>query len=319
MIKIVPFVNSLTDVWDDFCLRSSNATFLHTRKYINYHKDRFSDHSLLLVNDKDEVIGLFPAAESLNEPGLVISHPGISYGGLIVTEKLYGERVISVMKQIIEYFKELDFSSIQYKAVPYIYHKRPFQDDLYALFRLNAQRYRCDLSSIINLSHKRRASSRRIRSLKKARKYDISITSGSNNLDPYWNILEENLNSKYGAKPTHSLAEIKQLMITFPQDIELQVAKDAHTGNMIAGIVLYHTETVTHTQYIASNKEGHRLSALDLLFDSAIEKSVEREINFFSFGISNENEGQYLNQTLYQFKHEFGAGGIAHDFFLIKL
>jgi len=318
-MKIVPFENSLTDDWDNFCYYSNNATFLHTRKYLNYHKDRFQDRSLLLTNHEDEIIGLFPAAESITDPRLIISHPGISYGGLISAEKLYGEYVIQALEQIIKYFHAHNYDKIQYKAIPHIYHKHPSQDDLYAMFRLKAERYRSDLSSVINLSKTRMTSTRRTRCLKKAQKQNLCIISGPACLNAFWAILEDNLSSKHDSRPTHNLDEIKSLMETFPQEIELMVVKDKTSENIIAGIVLYHTESVTHSQYIASNEVGKRFCALDLLFNNAIEQAREHNKLYFSFGISNESDGIVLNQSLYQFKHEFGAGGICHDFFRIQL
>ncbi len=58
------------------------ATFLHTRRFLAYHQDRFKDVSLLLANDKG-IVGLFPAALDPAEARTVVSHPGITYGGLL--------------------------------------------------------------------------------------------------------------------------------------------------------------------------------------------------------------------------------------------
>ena len=41
----------LAQVWDDFVRRSKNATFLHLRNYMDYHRDRFVDHSLLFYQN----------------------------------------------------------------------------------------------------------------------------------------------------------------------------------------------------------------------------------------------------------------------------
>jgi len=45
--------------WDDFVGRSRNGVFLFQRAYMDYHADRFTDHSLLAY-DGDRLAALFP-------------------------------------------------------------------------------------------------------------------------------------------------------------------------------------------------------------------------------------------------------------------
>ena len=40
---------------------------------------------------------------------------------------------------------------------------------------------------------------------------------------------------------------------------------------------------------------------------------------YFDFGISNEDEGRVLNEGLYRFKYEFGAGSAVHEFYELDL
>ncbi len=79
---------------------------------------------------------------------------------------------------------------------------------------------------------------------------------------------------------------------------------------VVAGVVLFRARTVTTAQYIGSNEQGRRLSALDLVFEDAINESIARGDSWFNFGISTEQGGTFLNASLYDYKFSFGAGGV---------
>jgi hypothetical protein len=302
--------------WDDFCDKSDQATFLHKRKYVSYHGDRFRDLSLL-ITENNSLLGLFVAAESPYDSNCVVSHPGLTYGGLIHDGVLRGDLSIKAFRLIIDYYKELNYRKLLYKAVPFFYHKISSADDIYALQILGATRYRCDLSSVIRLGCMRPPSSRRARCLKKSSKLDIQIEFETSHLPEFWGVLSKNLYDKFGASPTHSLDEITYLSNIFPENIRLVTAHIR--DELVAGVVVYVTSTCMHAQYIASTPLGNSCFALDLIFNRCIEMaSAERKI-WFNFGISNEQEGKLLNHGLYEFKSEFGGGGAIHEFYEMNL
>ena len=76
---------------------------------------------------------------------------------------------------------------------------------------------------------------------------------------------------------------------------------------------------VSHSQYIASSDTGHAVNALDMVFEYCIDESTSLGKRYFDFGISNENGGKVLNEGLYTFKSEFGAGGVVHEFYELDL
>ncbi len=71
--------------WDDFVRNSKNGWFLFERGYMDYHADRFSDHSLLVYDDRDRLIALLPAHQ---RDDALISHNGLTYGGFITGERM---------------------------------------------------------------------------------------------------------------------------------------------------------------------------------------------------------------------------------------
>lgn len=315
-LRIRPYSFHDEELWDCFNENSLQGTFLHSRKFISYHKDRFKDCSLILEYD-DKCVGLFPAAISPADDALVVSHPGITYGGLVHHGGLRGERMLEALTLIKAHYQEEGYEKLIYKAVPTFYHYAPAQDDLYALFRLGAKRFRCDLSSTIDLLNRMPISERRRRSLKKAKKASIKITQGIDQFNCLWDILIENLQSKHGATPVHSLEEILELAKKFPKNINCVCAY--LNEKIVAGVVFFKTRTVCHAQYIASNGFGQEVCALDMIFDYEIGEAIKNGSRWFDFGISNENQGQFLNDGLYRFKTEFGGGGMVHEFFQLDL
>ncbi len=68
--------------WNQFVDRSKNGTFLFNRDYMEYHADRFEDHSVLVIDDKGNIQAVL--AGSVHGQQLV-SHGGLTYGGLVLT------------------------------------------------------------------------------------------------------------------------------------------------------------------------------------------------------------------------------------------
>lgn len=72
-------------IWNEFVRKSKNATFLIMREYMDYHKDRFTDMSLMFYDNKKNLIGILPANIEGNE---LMSHGGLTYGGFILDKKM---------------------------------------------------------------------------------------------------------------------------------------------------------------------------------------------------------------------------------------
>lgn len=314
-ISVIQYRKEHRAVWEGFCSMSSNATMLHTRQFLEYHKSRFRDRSLLIFED-ERLVGVLPAAESLQDASTVSSHPGATYGGIIHDGRLGGTKMIEALTTIGNFYGDCGYRHLDYKAIPDIYSIRPAQDDLYALFRLGAGLYRKDLSSTIRLHDRGAVSSRRKRSLKKALE-KVSISEDICHLDAVWHVLQDNLQRKHGTQPVHSLSEITELFARFPEQVRLFCA--LVDDQVEAGVVLFNSRQVWHAQYIASSQAGYSISALDALFENIISCASVSGAEYFDFGISTEQGGYLLNDGLYRFKTEFGSGGVVHEFYRLSL
>lgn len=314
-LEIDSYKSSSAARWDSFCSASINGTFLHSRHFLSYHGDRFTDASVL-IEESGELVGIFPAAVALADDELIVSHPGATFGGIVHQGRLAGMKMLDAITALKRHYASLGYRRLLYKAVPHIHMQAQAQDDLYALYRLRAERVRCDLSCAIDLANRRPPSERRRRSLRKALRA-TTVSRDSSLIGELWRVLEGNLARKHDARPVHSLHEIRLLQSRFPEEIHVRCG--LVDGKVEGGVVLFNSSRAWHAQYIASSERGYESSVLDAVFDSVIAEAGERGARYFDFGTSNEAGGEILNDGLYRFKHEFGGGGVAHEFYQINL
>jgi Acetyltransferase (GNAT) domain len=303
--------------WDDLVGRSCNGTFLHTRRFLSYHGDRFVDCSVVLEDRRGRLTGVFPAAVGPDCPETIVSHPGLTYGGLVHDGSVRGASMIAAVREIADHYGRLGYSRLRYKAVPTIYHSVPADDDLYALFQLEARRYRSDLSAAIDLSRRGQVTKRRIRSGRRAEAAGVSADKCWDEVGGFWTILEANLARRHDTAPVHSLTEIRLLHDLFPDEIILIVARA--DGMLVGGAVLFGAGPVLHMQYSATTEQGRAVCATDLVMERAIDLARRRGHRFFDFGVSTTHEGWCLDEGLYEFKTSFGAGGVVYDHYELGL
>jgi hypothetical protein len=312
-VRISAFDDRDAAEWNEFIIRAPMATFLHSRRFLNYHRERFADQSLMLRDTRANLLGVFPAATDPGDERRVVSHPGITFGGVLHDGSLGGGMMVQALAEIRDYYAQRGFGVIRYKAVPHIYHLRPAADDIYALTRAGAELSRCDLSCAIDLGNRPKPSERRQRGARKALARGVEVAADWKALDQFWVVLDENLMSRHGVRPTHSADEMRLLQSLFPDAIELVAAR---LGNrVVAGVVLFKTASVAHAQYIGSTEEGRSANALDAVFEHCIRAAALSGARFFDFGVSTVDEGRTLNDGLYKFKSEFGGGGVPHMFY----
>lgn len=303
--------SSLASEWDRVVEESRNGTFLFKRNYLDYHSDRFSDHSLMFELG-GEIVALLPANQ---KEGVIYSHQGLTYGGVIMTSRCKGAVVLEIFEKMIGYYRANGIKAIIYKPVPHIYHIKPSEEDIYALYRYKAELYSCGISSTIDLTQEICFNSLRTRGVKKALANNIEIKEEFN-FAPFWEMLTQNLQQRHSVSPVHTLKEIEMLRDRFPENIRLYTA--SQSNELLAGVVIYETATCIHSQYIASSQKGRDLSALDLLFLNLI-KERYKEYRYFDFGISTESNGDILNNGLLSQKEGFGATATIYNSYKITL
>jgi hypothetical protein len=317
---VIPAVRSYgtddTYRWEELVARACNGTFLHTRQFISYHGDRFRDRSLVLENRRGRIVGVFPAAEAPADPEMVISHPGLTYGGLVHDGSVRGASMIGALGAIASHYRNLGYRQLRYKVVPSIYHASPAEDDVYALFRLGARR-QCDLSAAVDLTNRGQVTRRRLRSRRRAESAGVRVEQNWYEIAGFWKILEYNLASRHGASPVHSIAEIEMLHESFPDAILLITAKIG--TDLVGGTLLFSSSQVSRMQYTATTEQGRAVFATDPIMEYAIDVARKRGCRYFDFGTCTFEGGQILHQDLYHFKVSFGGGGVVYDHYELDL
>ena len=258
------------------------------------------------------LIGLLPATA---QDGVLSSHAGLTFGGVISDRSMKVELMMELFAAMCAALRQRGLREIIYKPVPHIYHQLPAEEDLYALFRCDARLIRRDVSATIARAARLPFSKGRAWALKQAGKHGLTVEQ-SKDFSAFMAIEEALLRTRHDATPTHSAAELELLASRFPDNIKLFAAR--RDGKMLAGVVIYETARVAHTQYIGAGEEGRKTGALDLIFQYLInDRYAARE--YFDFGISNEDEGRYLNAGLIQNKESYGARAVVFDRYSIDL
>ncbi|PYI94271.1 MAG: GNAT family N-acetyltransferase [Verrucomicrobia bacterium] len=311
-MRVERYQESDKEAWDAFVRQSKNGTFLFLRDYMDYHRARFEDHSLVIRDDDDRIAALLPANV---RDQLLSSHAGLTYGGFVADEQMKLPKMLVVFEAALSFLKDRSFAALVYKCVPHIYHRAAAEEDLYALFLCNAKLRRRGALTVVEGAHRLAVQERRRRGARKAQKNGVVVRQ-SDDLPTYWEILNERLLSTYGTRPAHAVEELQLLRSRFPNHIKLFAAYQE--GTMLAGVVIYESYNVAHAQYIAANERSRTLGALDLIFEELLD-NIYQSKKYFAFGTSDEQEGRKLNRGLIDQKEGYGARVVAHDHYELNL
>lgn len=305
------YVPHLENIWEDTLNRSINGTFIHSRQFITYHGDRFTDFSLL-VYQGEKPVSLLPAEV---EDRKIFSHRGLTYAGWVLLPGLTGQEVEAVVQTTLSYFRDQGYISLFLKSIPEFYSKA-------SQLPLEASYKRHGGSLVKSLKHYTVKFPAKIRNKgkvwgkKKALREGVKVAI-SEDLKGFWEkILVPNLSARHQAQPVHDLEEIRLLKKRFPNNIALFQAE--FRGEPVAGAVLFVTPMTAHTQYIASTPLGRKLNALDLLISWLIEERF-KDKGYFSMGTSDEPDTGLPNPGLVKWKESFGARVYGQSFYEFDL
>lgn len=314
MVRIEKYSSEKEDIWNRFNKESKNSLFMFDRKYMDYHSDRFKDHSLLFY-DEDKLIAILPLSEHGEE---LKSHGGLTYGGFITDSKMKQHTMMDCFNELIKYAKENGFSKVTYKCIPHIYHNQPAEEDRFALFANGAQLVTVDVSTYVNLSSPLKMPKGRKAQISRAKREGVVIEELSS-LEDFETFIElENavLKERHEVTAVHTGSELKLLKDRLPENIHLFASmKD---GNLIAGTVVYEYDQVIHTQYMAADEEARTIGALDLAVATVIEK-YKNSKKWLDFGISTEHGKIYLNEGLCSQKEGFGGRTGVYEIWELKI
>ena len=311
MVTISVYSQIQHSEWNHFVYGAKNSTFMHLREYMDYHSSRFTDNSLIAYQN-NKIIGVLPA----NRVGdTLYSHQGLSYAGWLVQTKHFDvTNMLRIWDAMAEFLPSIGIKRLVYKPSPHIYHSYPAEEDLYAIFRHNGVITSTTISTVIPIADAIRFNENSRRAVRLAQKEGIVINE-TTDYAPYWDVLTELLNERYGVNPVHTLAEINLLHSLFPINIRLFTANLG--DDVLGGTLIYHTGLVAHAQYIAASQKGKAMKVLPIIFDHLINTEFS-QTKYFDFGTSNEQGGRVLNEGLVMQKTGMGGRGIVYNTYSIE-
>ena len=307
MLTISRYTVADEEVWNAFVETSKNGTFLFGRRYMDYHRDRFTDHSLMVWLDH-RLIALLPADIKGNT---LRSHGGLTYGGLVTDRHMTTELALETFNGINSFLASTQqIDKVVYKPTPWIYHDVPAEEDLYALTNVcHARLSAREVSTAVSLPASIKISEQRRRGRNKAMRNGVEIKE-SQDLESFWTMLRDNLESRHHVAPVHPAEELELLARRFPRHIHLFTALKGE--KLLGGTLVFDCGKVIHTQYIASTEEGKKLGALDLLFSTLVSEQYA-DHDYLDFGKSTEHQGTWLNKGLIHQKEGFGGRAVCYD------
>lgn len=315
-LRIEQYSDEFEKKWDEFVLNNSiNGTFLQTRNFIKYHpKGAFLDNSLIIFKGSNTIVAVIPACVYYEENlKTFYSHMGSTFGGIILNKKFNDiEHVNEIIKVLNNYFEKGIYSKVIFKNTSQLFSVGNINLIDYFLFK---DEYNCydEISFYIDFKEYNEdivsnftASRRRGYKYSLKNNLEFKKLTTCNEIKLFYDILCNNL-KKFNSKPVHNinqLIDFKENRLTKVVDFYGVYFKD----NLIAGSMVFKFDTkVFHTQYLAADQNYLNLYSMNFLDTNLIKTAKEEGFEYFSFGISTENNGRILNYNLAEFKEGFGT------------
>lgn len=317
MYQICRFEEELAEIWDDFVMgKAINGTFLQTRNFLNYHpKQRFSDCSLVIYDEKNELCAVVPACEIMEDgKKIFFSHKGSTFGGIILSSQIYRAKyLLPLVTELIEYWMKNGFKNVVIKNTSDLFSRKKMYLLEYILVFSGFREYK-ELSTYIELSeykedilsHFSKRKQRNVRNCLK-QKLVVREISQEGEIRDFYNVLCENL-QKYNTKPVHTVQELLEFRNVRLKN-ECGFFGCFTENKLIAGSMMFYFNNVNvaHAQYLAALSEYNKLSPMTFVYYSLIPLMKERGFDKLSWGITTEDCGKILNMGLVTSKEEFGS------------
>jgi hypothetical protein len=308
--EVTRFEPSMNATWDEIVNRAENGTLLHRRAFCTHHEYKFDELSFVVTRN-NEPFGIVAGNVITNASGGLDywSHGFLTYGGLVRVPSS-ATTVLPAMAGVRDRLIEEGFSKFVYKPVPWVFHRRPDESDVHALWSLGAYPIRRDLSSVATLpllsgkvAHGRRSQA------KKALRSGLVVTQTSN-ARAFHEVLTHRLATRHKVTPAHSVADLDVLLQRFPD--EIRIFGCGASGEIGAGALVFDCGNAIHLQYLTGTDDGFAAGAMDLLISHVSDLYAE-SASFVSFGISTEGGCASVNPGLLDYKESWGATAVTFD------
>ena len=310
MYEILPYSPELDKRLDHFVeCESVNGTFLQTRRFLNYHPTgRFTDASFALEKS-GTIVAYFPGVA---KEQTFVSHAGTTFGGPIIAKSFYsGSRLLEILKEADQYLTSR-FKNIRFKITPAIFAEESPDLLEYMLEHMGYTRHTelssyCTLQSGVDPLENCDKECRRIFKKSEIEGIRFGNLEKTEDFETFYHFLEIS-KSKHNVHPVHTLQELYDLKDNrIPEHIRFRGIWDGNT--LVAAMMLFlfeGTKTI-HAQYIAPNPDYEKFQPTTALYVRVMREAAQEGYKQISWGISTEDGGNYLNESLLRFKESLGA------------
>lgn len=310
MYEILPYSPELDQRFDHFVMQESvNGTLLQTRRFLNYHPEgRFNEASFALEKS-GTIVAYFPGVE---KEQTFVSHAGSTFGGPIIAKSFYtGSRIREILTEADQYLSE-KFKGVLFKVTPELFAKESPDLLEYTLEHLGYTRHTelssyCTLQSDVDPLENCDKDCRRIFKKSEIEGIRFGNLEKAEDFETFYRFLEIS-KSKHHVHPVHSLQELYDLKDNrIPEHIRFRGIWDKDT--LVAAMMLFlfeGTKTI-HGQYIAPNPDYEKFQPTTALYVRVMREAAQEGYKQISWGISTEDGGNYLNESLLRFKESLGA------------
>lgn len=296
--------------WDEHVERAVNGTLFHLRAFLDYHGERFRERErFLLVLDGDTVLAQLPATVDDEPTGRVLRSPyGASYGGLVFQRQPTFAQATEVAAALVDWLREEHIERAILTPPIGVCSSLPLDVVEFALATAGFEIANRDISSVVRLDPgvpvDESATSRARNAARKAERSGVTVEARAD-LDDFWRVLEATF-ERHGARPTHSLAELRDLAERLPDRVYIDVAY--HGGEPVAGVAYFVVNPrVNSSFYLAQRPERQELNGLTSCVLHGLARSREQGYCWFDFGTSTTQ--MQPRENIFRFKEQFGSVG----------
>lgn len=317
MFRFEPYTDDLEQKWDAFVEEQSvNGTFLQSRRFLNYHPPgRFTDASLIIYNEKNNIAALCPACVTEQEGRkLFYSHKGSTFGGIVIDRKHYNARhVVALVQELKEYLKTQGYDGAYLKMTSDIFSSA--ESDLFQYaFQYGGYTEHKELSTYVDYSSYKEEILSNFAQGKRTNVHNCQREglicrplTEDDQVREFYEILCENL-AKYDTTPVHTLEELLEFKNRrFTKECGFFGVYKG--GEMLSGSMMFYFDRVgcAHTQYLAARQAYNKLSPMTFMYYSMIVEMKRRGYRRISWGTATEELGTVLNMGLITSKEDFGS------------
>jgi Acetyltransferase (GNAT) domain len=297
--------------------QSPCSCLFHEPSFLAYHpRDRFTFKHLLVLKGKQAVALLTGGMIERDGVRVYRSPLGASFGGPVLAPRLPASDTLALLGALQDYARAEGWAAVELVPPPAIY-RRDGSDTLGFCLQASgfglASRMLCS-ALILKGAPPRFASlyrSRNVTKTRAAQRLGIEVVIGGRERLDEFEIVFDATYRRHGVTPTHTIAEIADLMLRLPDRFQIVIAR--HEERPVAGLFLMHmADAIANAFYICSTSEDTELNAGLAMFAWVIDRLGDAGLATLDLGPSSMDDGS-LNRGVCFFKEGLGAIGYCRD------